>query len=99
MSVWPQAVWIVKKLQKNFDFSKQINNYTFGLNTLNATVNTLNNRVATDEAKINNFDNQINQVKSQLLTRAVTIVATKKSSGNEPDTTKEYNDGAIWLVV
>lgn len=99
MSAWSQAVWIVKKLQKNFDFSKQINSYTFGLNTLNATVNTLNDRVATDEANINNFNNQITQVKNQILNRAVTLVATKKSSGNEPDTTKSYDDGAIWLVI
>jgi len=49
MSSWPEAVWIVKKIQKNFDFSSELNYYTMQLNELNTRVNNLIDRVSTDE--------------------------------------------------
>lgn len=28
MSAWPEAVWVYKKLQNNFNFTQQVKNYT-----------------------------------------------------------------------
>lgn len=41
MSVWPQAVWIVRKLQKQFDFQAQIKIYTDRLDQLDERINNL----------------------------------------------------------
>lgn len=49
MSAWPQAIWLAKRLQKNFDFSGSINSYIVGLNNLNQTVNTLNGTLKKNE--------------------------------------------------
>ena len=92
MSAWPEAVWIVKKLQKNFDFDQQIDIYTNVLNNVNATVNRLNDRVADDEATLATL-------RADLTSRATTIRAVKKSSTNEPDTTETYGKGTIWFIV
>ena len=35
MSNWPEAVWIVTQLQKNFDFSSEITIYTNKLDSTN----------------------------------------------------------------
>lgn len=45
MSAWPEAVWIVKHIQDNFDFEYAITDYTDKLNSINSTVNSLSDRV------------------------------------------------------
>lgn len=92
MSAWPEAAWIVKKLQANFDFSQQISNYTYGLNTLNGKVNTLNSTVS-------GLSSDIDTAKSNLENRAVTIVATKLNNTNVPNTSRSYGQGTIWVVI
>jgi len=56
MSSWSEAVWVVKKLQKNFDFSSEITYYTQNLNTLNGRVNALNSTVIADAAVLEGLD-------------------------------------------
>lgn len=92
MSAWPEAVWIVRKLQANFDFEEEINNYTIRLNSLNEKVNNLNDRVANDQLSAQ-------ATRTELLNRVVTIRAKKASSGNVPDTSQSYSKGAIWIVI
>lgn len=67
MSAWSQAVWIVKQLQVNFDFSKEISNYIVGLNALNSRVNDLND--------------VIQNTKNSLLSRALVIAGEEKPIG------------------
>ena len=54
MNNWPEAVWIVKKLQKNFDFTQEISKYETKLYDLNTRINTLIDRVELDEKNLNN---------------------------------------------
>ena len=91
MSVWPEAVWIVKKLQKNFDFSEQIEYYTRNLNTLNGRVNDLNTTVA-------ELNTTLEQKQAQIDLTASVIRATKKNNGM-PNTSDSYTKGTLWLVL
>lgn len=65
MSAWPQAIWLAKRLQKNFDFSGSINAYVAGLNNLNQTVNNLNAALKTNEE---NLQVNIEAIKNKSLT-------------------------------
>lgn len=91
MSAWPEAAWIVKKLQKNFDFGEQINYYTRNLNTLNDRVNGLNTSVV-------NLSQNLQQTKEQIDLSASVIKATKKNDGS-PASTVSYTKGTLWLVL
>lgn len=91
MSVWPEAAWIVKKLQKNFDFGEQINYYTRNLNTLNDRVNGLNTTVA-------NLSQNLQQTKEQIDLSASVIRAVKDNNGL-PSSTVGYTEGTLWLVL
>ena len=91
MSAWPEAAWIVKKLQKNFDFSEQIEYYTRNLNTLNGRVNDLNTIVT-------GFNTILEQKQAQIDLTASMIRATKTNSGM-PNTTDNYTKGTLWLVL
>ncbi len=91
MSAWPEAVWIVKKLQKNFDFSEQITYYTRDLNELNTMVNGLN-------ASVINLNNSLQQKEEQIDLSASVIRATKDSAGL-PNTSDNYTKGTLWLVL
>lgn len=83
MSAWPEAVWIVKKLQKNFDFTSELNYYTTLLNDLNSRINTLIDRVNTDETNISS--------------RTVTFVSTA-TNGVPTNPPTNYGVGTLWLV-
>lgn len=98
MSAWPEAVWIVKKLQKNFDFDQQIREYQSALIATNTTVNALNDRVSGDQARLATDEQTLTNLTSTLTSRAITIRATKKSSGG-PNTTQSFGKGTIWFVV
>lgn len=52
MSAWSQAVWIVKKLQSNFDFSQGLEVYTSNINSLNTRVNELNERIKQSPTRV-----------------------------------------------
>lgn len=91
MSAWPEAAWIVKKLQKNFDFSEQIEYYTRNLNTLNGRVNDLNTIVT-------GFNTILEQKQAQIDLTASVIRATETNSGM-PNTTDNYTKGTLWLVL
>ena len=85
MSAWPQAVWIVKKLQKNFDFTDTVNYYTVQLNTLNGRINNLIDRVENDER--------------ELTSRVVTFFSTANSDNTPSNPPSDYGKGTIWLVL
>ncbi len=73
MSAWSQAVWIVKQLQANFDFSKEIAEYVNNLNALNVRINALNDEVQT--------------TKRDLLSRNLVIASPNRPQGSiEKDT-------------
>ena len=91
MSAWPQAVWIVKKLQNNFDFSEQINYYTKNLNDLNTRVNRLNESVS-------GLSDELEQAKEQVDLMASVIRSSKNNDG-EPATSEEFTKGTLWLVI
>ena len=84
MSAWPEAVWIVKRIQKNFDFTSQLNQYTIQLNRLDAKVNTLIDRVDTDEKR--------------MASRTVTFVSTA-TNGVPSTVPSNYGVGTLWLVA
>lgn len=87
MSAWPEAVWIVKRLQEDFDLNGQIQNYLNKLNELNGSVNILTN----------NF----NSLENTLTNRAVTIRAAKKTGENTPNisSNETFGKGAIWFII
>lgn len=89
MSSWPQAVWIVKKLQKNFDFGEQITYYTQNLNTLNDRIINLNSNLTDLE----------NNIQKDLSLRASAFVASKVN--DNPDISQDitYSKGTIWFVT
>ena len=91
MSAWPQAVWIVKKLQNNFDFNNQIYKYVENLNGLNTTVNGVN-------TKIINLSNELDQTKAQIDLTA-SVIRASKSNNNTPSSTQGFAKGTLWLVI
>ena len=91
MSAWPEAAWIVKKLQKNFDFSEQIDYYTRNLNSLNSRVNDLNTSVI-------DLNEALQTKEAQIDLTASVIRATKTNAGT-PSSTAEYTKGTLWLVL
>ena len=92
MSAWPEAVWIVRKLQANFDFEQQIANYVQDLNAINGRINNLNNKIQTDELQIANTIADLN-------TRVVTIRDTKTNNLPSDTDSSTYGKGAIWLII
>ena len=100
MSAWPQAAWIVKKLQKNFDFSSEITYYTQQLNTLNGRVNALNSAIAADESVMEALEEDLNTTKQQIDKMASVICAIKSQSGTpEGYGPGDYAKGTLWLVL
>lgn len=99
MSSWSQAVWVVKKLQKNFDFNQQINYYVQNLNTLNGRVNALNDRIVEKESSINNFNTNLQSAKAEINTVNSTIRATSKNNSPNGYNNEQYAKGTIWLVL
>lgn len=86
MSSWPQAVWIVKKIQKNFDFTQAINDYENKLYNLDRKVDGLIDRVSTDENLYSD--------------RVTTFVSTESTvnRGIPANPPSNLGKGAIWLV-
>lgn len=84
MSAWPEAAWIVNKLQKNFDVSAQIVSFNNSINGLNGQINTVGDNL---ETFINNIDTTV------LSNQVITI-----ASVNQPSTSNVKN-GAIWFKV
>lgn len=100
MSAWPQAAWIVKKLQKNFDFSSEITYYTQNLNTLNGRVNALNSAIAADEVVMESFEDNLDIIEQQL-DKMASVIRAKKSQSGVPEGTSlsDYAKGTLWLVL
>lgn len=92
MSSWPQAVWIVKKLQKNFDFGEQITYYTQNLNTLNDRIISLN-------SNLTGLEGNLEDVQQDLSARASAFVATKVNGNPDIDQDVTYSKGTIWFVA
>lgn len=93
MSAWPEAVWIVKKLQSNFNFTSQLSRYTDQLNALNSRINGLIDRVSLDE-------NNLESTRASLQNKVVTFFADSSNGiptgSNLPDS---FGKGTIWLVT
>lgn len=100
MSAWPQAAWIVKKLQKNFDFSEQITYYTQNLTALNNRVNNLNDIIQNNQDTISILNQRIENIKQQTYLMNSAIRA-KKSTNNLPEgyDSTQYSVGTIWLIL
>lgn len=92
MSSWPQAVWIVKKLQKNFDFGEQITYYTQNLNTLNDRIINLNSNLTGLESNLEN-------VQEDLSLRVSAFVAGKVNDNPDISQDTTYSKGTIWFVA
>ena len=91
MSSWPQAVWIVKKLQKNFDFSEQITYYTQNLNTLNDRIINLNSNLV-------GLEDSLSDSQEDLSLRASAFIAKKKNDGTPNKQNIIYSKGTIWFI-
>lgn len=98
MSSWSEAVWVVKKLQKNFDFTSEITYYTQNLNTLNGRVNALNSKIADDQALITTLQNKLDEEKESIKDMSSTIVAINTNGVPNGDSSKVYSKGTIWLI-
>lgn len=99
MSAWPQAAWIVKKLQKNFDFSSEITYYTQNLNTLNGRVNALNSAIAADEVVMEALEDNLDIIEQQIDKMASVIRAKSQSGVPEGTSPSDYAKGTLWLVL
>ena len=95
MSSWPEAVWIVKKLQRNFDFSSQITFYTNNLNTLNDRILQLNSNVVSLEGQIDTLDDSLNA-------KVSSFVAKNNGTSANPipnvGSSTTFAKGTIWFV-
>ena len=87
MSAWPEAVWIVKQLQQNFDFEAEIGIYTQNLQECRNIINNLNDRIIQDE-------NNLEELTSKLRDRALTIAAP-----NQESITESYDKYTIWFIT
>ncbi len=88
MSVWPEAVWIVKKLQKNFDIITEINYYNQNLNDTNKRINGMIDKL-----------NDIETKNTTLLKENIFTFLSLKDGNNQPlNPPSMYGNGTIWLV-
>lgn len=99
MSAWPQAAWIVKKLQKNFDFSGEITYYTQNLNTLNGRVNALNSAIAADEVVMEALEDNLDIIEEQIDKMASVICAESQNGVPKDFSPNDYTKGTLWLVL
>lgn len=94
MSAWTQAAWIVKKIQKNFDFSAEINNYIEQLEGLLPDINNIDEELSILQNKIDNFEQDFNNI---------TIVAKRtnndKPAGYENYEIDDFKNGTLWLIL
>lgn len=87
MSAWPQAVWIVRRLQKKIDFPQLLNSYTKLLNDLNIDVNGLYTSLEAAEQEIDNLQVSV-----------VTISDTKTNNTPTNNPSGNFTTGTIWLI-
>lgn len=87
MSAWPQAVWIVRRLQKKIDFPQLLNSYTGFLNNLNDSVNHLYTNLENTEQAIDNLQVSV-----------VTISDTKTNNTPTNNSSGNFTTGTIWLI-
>ena len=87
MSAWPQAVWIVRRLQKKIDFPQLLNSYTGLLNILNDSVNNLYTDLEAAEQTIDNLQVSV-----------VTISDTKTNNTPTSSPSGNFTTGTIWLI-
>lgn len=87
MSAWPQAVWIVRRLQKKIDFPQLLNSYTGLLNNLNDSVNGLYAGLENAEQAIDNLQVSV-----------VTISDTKTNNTPTNNSSGNFTTGTIWLI-
>lgn len=86
MSNWPQAVWIVRKLQKNFDFDAKFNSYTSQFNN-NATM--INGYIAQTKTNVDTLKNKV-----------MTFASTKDGNNNTPaDPPSNFGNGTVWFIL
>lgn len=91
MSNWPEAVWVVKKLEKYFNFDDDINNYRNQLNGIIPQINELN-------SKAEALSSSLEEKESYLDTLASSFISTKNSSSTPSDITIEPTKGTIWFI-
>ena len=92
MSNWPQAVWIVKKLQKNFDFSQEINNFMTELNKLNT-------KLSNDEIIMAGLEGKLETEKTVINQRYTTFIDQANTNVTPKTYTSGFSKGTIWLVA
>lgn len=84
MSAWPQAVWIVKKINARLDVSTQIEGYVNLLNQMNGRINTA-------EANLN--------AAILFLEGKTTTFISEKNHYNLPtNPPSNYGNGTLWLI-
>ena len=91
MSSWSEAVWVVKKLEKYFNFDDDIDNYRNQLNGIIPQINELNSKTET-------LSSSLEEKESYLDTLASSFISTKNSSDAPSDITIEPTRGTIWFV-
>ena len=91
MSNWPEAVWVVKKLEKYFNFDDDIDNYRNQLNGIIPQINELNSKTET-------LSSSLEEKESYLDTLASSFISTKNSSDAPSVITIEPTRGTIWFV-
>ena len=92
MSNWPQAVWIVKKLQKNFDFSQEIEGFMTALSNLNI-------KLSTDEVIMAGLEGRLETEKTTINERCTTFIDQANTDGTPKNYTSGFSKGTIWLVA
>lgn len=84
MSAWPEAAWIVNKLQKNFDVAAQINSFNNAINNLNGQVNGIGQ----------NLEDLADSIDTTFLSNQVVTIASVTTPTNS-----NIKNGAIWFHV
>lgn len=84
MSAWPQAVWIVRRLEDKISFQINVDAYTEKLNTLNGRVNQLNTRVS----------------QAQMKSITIIAEDDNNNPNHPKDIqSSSYGENAIWLII
>ena len=92
MSAWPEAVWIVRKLERNFNFENTVNQFIDSVNDVYAGLR--------QDYNLEGFQSQIDNIERDLKV----YIRLQKNENNLPDL-PEYDDnnpfveGAICLLV
>ena len=96
MSAWPEAVWIVKKMQENFDFENLLQQYKNDVNAYLVASNI--------DYLINKYNILLDDVNENILNKTMTYTASSFENRDNPESPEyipeeQLANGVICLII